>query len=71
MLLKEIILFCRHQQYIGKVKHAVFHSQKSGRKRVIVATEENVVASLNLRRGEICMFISKLALLPYIIIMFI
>lgn len=42
-----------HQQYIGKVKHAVFHSQKSGRKRVIVATEENVVASLNLRRGEI------------------
>ncbi|XP_068652377.1 uncharacterized protein [Aristolochia californica] len=42
-----------HQQYIGKVKHAVFHTQKSGRKRVIVATEENVVASLDLRRGEI------------------
>ena len=71
MLLKEIILFCRHQQYIGTVKHAVFHSQKSGRKRVIVATEENVVASLNLCRCEICMFISKLDLLPYIIVMFI
>ncbi|KAH9300827.1 hypothetical protein KI387_012410, partial [Taxus chinensis] len=42
-----------HQQHIGKVKHVVFHTQKSGRKRVIVATEENVVASLNLRRGEI------------------
>uniref|UniRef100_A0A0D6QZZ8 ER membrane protein complex subunit 1 n=1 Tax=Araucaria cunninghamii TaxID=56994 RepID=A0A0D6QZZ8_ARACU len=42
-----------HQQHIGKVKHAVFHTQKSGRKRVIVATEENAIASLNLRRGEI------------------
>eukprot|EP01018_Ginkgo_biloba_P002301 Gb_00506 [translate_table: standard] len=42
-----------HQQYIGKVTHAVFHTQKSGRKRVVVATEENAVASLNLRRGEI------------------
>lgn len=44
----------RHQQYIGKVKQAVFQTQKAGRKRVIVATEENVVASLDLRRGEIC-----------------
>ncbi|XP_047329563.1 ER membrane protein complex subunit 1 [Impatiens glandulifera] len=42
-----------HQQYIGKVKHAVFHTQKAGRKRVVVSTEENVVASLDLRRGEI------------------
>lgn len=42
-----------HQQHIGKVKDAVFHTQQSGRKRVIVSTEENVVASLNLRRGEI------------------
>ncbi|KAL3628413.1 hypothetical protein CASFOL_027459 [Castilleja foliolosa] len=42
-----------HQQYIGKVKHAVFHTQKSSRKRVIVSTEENVVASLDLRHGEI------------------
>lgn len=46
---------CRHQQYIGKVKHAVFHTQKTGRKRVLVSTEENVVASLDLRHGEICM----------------
>ncbi|KAL7164439.1 hypothetical protein ACSBR2_040368 [Camellia fascicularis] len=42
-----------HQQYIGKVKHAVFHTQKAGRKRVVVSTEENVIASLDLRRGEI------------------
>lgn len=42
-----------HQQYIGKVKHAVFHTQKSGRKRVIVSTEENVIASLDLRTGGI------------------
>ncbi|MQM09085.1 hypothetical protein Taro_041947 [Colocasia esculenta] len=42
-----------HQQYIGKVKHAVFHTQKAGRKRVVVATEENVIASLDLRRGEL------------------
>jgi hypothetical protein len=44
----------RHQQYIGKVKHAVFHTQKTGRKRVVVSTEENVIASLDLRHGEIC-----------------
>ncbi|KAL3642641.1 hypothetical protein CASFOL_013456 [Castilleja foliolosa] len=42
-----------HQQYIGKVKHAVFHTQKSSRKRVVVSTEENVVASIDLRHGEI------------------
>ncbi|KAK6912729.1 Pyrrolo-quinoline quinone repeat [Dillenia turbinata] len=42
-----------HQQYIGKVKDAVFHTQKAGRKRVIVSTEENVVASLDLRHGQI------------------
>lgn len=41
------------QQYLGKVKHALFHSSKSGRKRVVVSTEENVIASLDLRHGEI------------------
>lgn len=45
---------CRHQQYIGKVKHAVFHTQKAARKRVVVSTEENVISSLDLRHGEIC-----------------
>ncbi|KAJ4949952.1 hypothetical protein NE237_026784 [Protea cynaroides] len=42
-----------HQQYIGKAKHVVFHTQKAGRKRVVVSTEENVIASLDLRRGDI------------------
>ncbi|XP_017983166.1 PREDICTED: ER membrane protein complex subunit 1 isoform X2 [Theobroma cacao] len=42
-----------HQQFIGKVKQAVFHTQKTGRKRVVVSTEENVIASLDLRHGEI------------------
>lgn len=42
-----------HQQYVGKVKQAVFHTPKAGRKRVIVSTEENVIASLDLRRGDL------------------
>ncbi|KAF0927737.1 hypothetical protein E2562_035986 [Oryza meyeriana var. granulata] len=42
-----------HQKYIGKVKQAVYHSQKSGRRRAVVLTEENVIASLDLRSGEI------------------
>lgn len=42
-----------HKQYLGKVKQAVFQTQKAGRKRLIVSTEENVLASLDLRRGEI------------------
>ncbi|OAY79607.1 ER membrane protein complex subunit 1 [Ananas comosus] len=45
-----------HQKYIGKVKHAVFHTQNKGRKRVVVSTEENVIASLDLRTGDICEF---------------
>lgn len=42
-----------HQQYIGRVKHAVFQTQGTGRKRVVVATEQNAIASLNLRTGDI------------------
>ncbi|KAF6164457.1 hypothetical protein GIB67_025283 [Kingdonia uniflora] len=42
-----------HHKYIGKVNQAVFHTQKAGRKRVVVSTEENVIASLDLRRGDI------------------
>ncbi|XP_072964279.1 uncharacterized protein [Typha angustifolia] len=42
-----------HQKYIGKVKQAVFHTQKTGRRRVVVSTEENVIASLDLRTGNI------------------
>ncbi|XP_031501489.1 uncharacterized protein LOC116265081 [Nymphaea colorata] len=42
-----------HKKYIGNVKEAVFHTQKTGRRRVIVATEENVIASLDLRKGDL------------------
>ncbi|GAA0163002.1 hypothetical protein LIER_18979 [Lithospermum erythrorhizon] len=42
-----------HQEYIGKVKHAVFHTHKAARKRVIVSTQQNVVASLDLRHAQI------------------
>ncbi|KAJ9168317.1 hypothetical protein P3X46_019860 [Hevea brasiliensis] len=42
-----------HQQYVGKVRDAVFHTQKTGRKRVVVSTEKNVIASLDLRHVEI------------------
>uniref|UniRef100_A0A2P2LBZ4 Uncharacterized protein MANES_03G061800 n=1 Tax=Rhizophora mucronata TaxID=61149 RepID=A0A2P2LBZ4_RHIMU len=58
-----------HQQYIGKVKHAVFHTHKTGRKRVVVSTEENVIASLDLRHGEICeSFYFSVELVVFIII---
>ncbi|XP_010925904.1 uncharacterized protein [Elaeis guineensis] len=42
-----------HQKYIGKVKQAVFPTQRTGKKRVVVSTEENVIASLDLRTGDI------------------
>ncbi|MBA0737691.1 hypothetical protein Gogos_011143 [Gossypium gossypioides] len=42
-----------HQQYIGKVKQAVFHTHKTGRKRVVASTEQNIIATLDLRSGEI------------------
>ncbi|XP_078174655.1 uncharacterized protein LOC144568245 [Carex rostrata] len=42
-----------HKRYIGKVKHAVFHAQKTGRRRVVVSTEENAIASLDLRTGDL------------------
>lgn len=58
-----VIYHCRHQQYIGKVKNAVFHTQKAGRKRVVVSTEENVIASLDLRSGAICTLICSQILL--------
>ncbi|KAK8936199.1 hypothetical protein KSP39_PZI013538 [Platanthera zijinensis] len=42
-----------HQRYIGKTKQSIFHSHKTGRKRVVVSTEENAIASLDLRTGDI------------------
>ncbi|RLV93163.1 hypothetical protein DV515_00013511 [Chloebia gouldiae] len=41
------------QQYVGKLKFASLEASQ-GSKKLVVATEENVVAALNSRSGEIC-----------------
>ncbi|TYI17027.1 hypothetical protein ES332_A08G296100v1 [Gossypium tomentosum] len=51
--LQPILSLYEDQQYIGKVKQAVFHTHKTGRKRVVASTEQNIIATLDLRRGEI------------------
>ena len=55
-LVLHVVMLSRYQRYIGRVKNAVFHSSIKGKKLVIVATEQNVVASLNIHNGEICMY---------------
>nr|XP_025036490.1 ER membrane protein complex subunit 1 [Pelodiscus sinensis] len=45
-------LFLRRQQYVGKIKFASLESSQSS-KKLIVATEKNVMAALNSRNGEI------------------
>lgn len=42
----------RRQQYVGKLKFASLEASQ-GSKKLVVATEENVVAALNSRSGEI------------------
>uniref|UniRef100_A0A663NF79 EMC1 first beta-propeller domain-containing protein n=1 Tax=Athene cunicularia TaxID=194338 RepID=A0A663NF79_ATHCN len=42
----------RRQQYVGKLKFASLEAAQ-GSKKLIVATEKNVVAALNSRSGEI------------------
>ncbi|KAL3063995.1 hypothetical protein OYC64_000325 [Pagothenia borchgrevinki] len=41
------------QQYVGKVLFSNFDAQSQSSKKVIVATENNVFASLNIRTGEL------------------
>jgi hypothetical protein len=41
-------ILCRRQQYIGKVNHAIFDSTG---KKIIVGTEENVLALLHAGTG--------------------
>jgi hypothetical protein len=45
-------VLCRHQQFVGRVKSAVF-SSGTQKKRVYVATEQNALAALNLRTGQL------------------
>ncbi|KAF7668637.1 hypothetical protein LDENG_00296220 [Lucifuga dentata] len=41
------------QQYVGKVRFAYFDTQVQSSKKVILATEQNVFAALNIRTGEL------------------
>jgi len=41
----------RRQNYVGKIKFASFDTVSTA-KKIIVATEENVIAALNLKSGE-------------------
>ena len=43
----------RRQQYVGKLKFASLEFSP-GSKKLVVATEKNVIAALNSRTGEIC-----------------
>uniref|UniRef100_A0A670Z5R5 ER membrane protein complex subunit 1 n=1 Tax=Pseudonaja textilis TaxID=8673 RepID=A0A670Z5R5_PSETE len=47
-----LCMHCRRQQYVGKLKFAFLEASPAS-KKLIVATEENVVAALNSRSGEI------------------
>ena len=54
-----VFLFIRKQNYIGKVKFASFDTV-SKTPKIIVATEENVIAALSIKTGEIY--------IPYLVI---
>jgi len=41
----------RRQNYVGKIKFASFDTVSTA-KKIIVATEENVIAALNLKSGK-------------------
>lgn len=49
-----MLLIHRRQQYIGKVRFAYFDTQSQASKKLLLATEQNVVASLNSRTGDLC-----------------
>lgn len=53
VLASHISLFFRRQQYIGKLKFASLEFSP-GSKKLVVATEKNVIAALNSRTGDIC-----------------
>ncbi len=49
------VSFSRRQQYIGKVNHAIFDSTG---KKVVVSTDENVLALLHAGTGMFLQFYS-------------
>ena len=44
---------CRTQKFIGKAKLMTFDLSSQMSRRIVVATEQNVLASLNARDGKI------------------
>lgn len=44
----------RRQQYIGKVRFSHFDAHVQSSKKVLLATENNVFASINTKTGELC-----------------
>lgn len=63
-LLINIWIF-RRQTYVGRIKFAQFDTEFNAR-RIIVATEENVLAALNLKTGEY--YLVLLCILVYLTI---
>lgn len=51
LISNEIIVF-RRQSYVGRIKFAQFDTVSTA-KKLIVATEENVLAALNLKTGKL------------------
>ena len=47
------IVTCRRQQYIGKAKFIEYMTAGHSTTRIIVATEQNVIASINAYNGHI------------------
>ena len=48
-----LIVHYRRQQYVGQASFIEFEHSSIGGKRLLVATEENVLASINSRNGQI------------------
>lgn len=54
MLMAHLLLCtCRRQQYVGRLKFASLESGQ-GAKKLIAATEKNIIVALNSRTGDIC-----------------
>lgn len=47
-------MILRRQQYVGKVRFSYFDAHVQGTKKVLLATENNVFAALNIRTGDLC-----------------
>lgn len=52
----------RRQQFVGEVRFALFDSHSQASKKLLVATEKNIFASINSRTGELCKYSPSCAL---------